>query len=25
MDSTTIKLHRHGSGAPKKKRLSKYR
>jgi hypothetical protein len=25
MDSTTIKLHRHGSGAPKKKRPPEYR
>jgi hypothetical protein len=25
MDSTTIKLHRHGSGAPKKKGASEYR
>jgi len=25
MDSTTVKLHRHGSGAPKKKRSSKHR
>ena len=24
MDSTTIKLHRHGSGAPKKKRPAEY-
>jgi transposase len=24
MDSTTVKVHRHGSGAPKKKRPSKY-
>jgi hypothetical protein len=24
MDSTTVKLHRHGSGAPQKKRSSEY-